>query len=182
LLDTLPRLLTILGCILAFIGCSRNAVTSDLRQRLQSPDPTVRDNAVSDLGVSERSDAVELLIVALDDPDYKVRSDAAEALGRRKARSATDKLIQLLGDNHMVVRAYAAQALGNIGEEKATGPLIKLLGDTMANEPKDGYSTEEWGEDADAAVAALNTITGTNFGFDAAKWSAWEAEKKSGRH
>jgi hypothetical protein len=176
--NRLPPLLTILGCILAFIGCSRNMVTSDLRQRLHSSDPTVRDNAVSDLGISERSDAVELLIVALDDPDYKVRSDAAEALGRRKARSATDKLIHLLDDKNMVVRAYAAEALGNIGEEKATGPLIKLLGDTLAKKPKSDISTEGWGEDADADVSALIKITGTNFAYDVVKWNVWEAEKK----
>jgi hypothetical protein len=106
-------------------------------------------------------------------------SDAAEGLGRRKAKSATDKLIHLLGDNNMVVRAYAAEALGNIGEEKAAGPLIKLLGDTMAKKPKGPIITEEWGEDADTAVAALIKITCTNFAYDAVMWNTWEAEKKS---
>jgi HEAT repeat protein len=175
-------LLPILACILAVIGCSKDMVNSDFRQRLDSFDPDVRYHAVSQLSFSKRSGAVELLVVALSDPDARVRSVAADALGRRKARSATDKLIYLLGDNDMVVRGTAAEALGNIGESKATVPLIKLLGDTLAKRPKGPYSTEDWGEDAESAVSALIRITGTNFGFDVIKWNAWEAERKASQN
>jgi hypothetical protein len=71
-----------------------------------------------------------------------------------------DGLIGRLTSHRAILRQRAARLLGQSGNQRAIEPLIDLLGDE--NE-----------QVQDAAVEALKTLTGKDFGLDAQQWRQW---------
>jgi HEAT repeat protein len=107
-------------------------------------------------------EAVPALVEALSDEGVDVRRKAARTLGEIGPESveAVPALIHVLADEDEDVRLWAAYALGRIGPEafEAVPSLIEALGDEYA--------------DLEAA-AALESITGRDFGEDAEAWQQW---------
>ena len=112
---------------------------------------------------------IPALIEALDDKYSLTREAAAEALGQIGpiTPEIIPELVGALGDSEAIVREAAAQALGQIGTEalEAVPALINALGDEWLRVPK-------------AAIAALEAVTGQDFGYDAAAWQAWWEEQQ----
>ncbi|MFN7353107.1 MAG: HEAT repeat domain-containing protein, partial [Burkholderiales bacterium] len=74
------------------------SATSDLRERLQDPDPEVRRVAVMELPYSDDDDYIELSITALGDADARVRADAAKALEGVEEAGVVSALVPMLKD------------------------------------------------------------------------------------
>jgi HEAT repeat protein len=126
----------------------------------------VRWEAAAALGRLGDARAVEPLSAALGDEDWSVRQSAAAALGRLGG-AAVEPLIAALGDNYWSVRGKAAEALGRLEDARAVEPLINALGDE--NRFVRGKT-----------AVALRTLTGQNFGRDAARWQRWWREQQRG--
>lgn len=132
--------------------------------------------------------AIEVLSLGLNysDPanprfDYEVRKAAAKVLGRighidavpallarlrqeGPVRSGRDGLIAWTLDGHaLVVRTAIINALADIGDSAAILPIVEEL----ENQAK--FDTQ------DAAVRALQKLTGQNFGNNVARWKTWAA-------
>ncbi len=97
------------------------------RQRLASPEPEERRDAVTRLGSIGRSDASRVALSALSDPAAIVRATAAQAVLSLPSDQSAEALIPLLGDADEFVRREVAYALGKTKSRSATNPLIKLL-------------------------------------------------------
>jgi HEAT repeat protein len=158
---------------------------------LKEPLAVLREEGASALEALGDVRAVEPLLSALKDQDPKVRRASASALGKMKdARAvsplsrvlgeraedrdvrraaleslselgATEGLIAALQDRDEIIRHWAAIRLGWAKEVRAIEPLIGVLGER-------GYADLR-----SAAVAALQRITGQNFGQDHQAWMAW---------
>jgi len=91
--------------------------------------PSLRKNAVEELGALGDAQAVEPLIKALKDQDSEVRSRAAEALGQLDDARSVGPLIDALRDVDSRVRWAAVVELGELGGERAVEALVMALGD-----------------------------------------------------
>jgi len=123
--------------------------------------------------------AVPALIGMLDDPtgagDLTPRAAAASALARIGDPAAVAPLIAHLETGDLNFRQAAAAALGQLSDPRAIPPLIDYL------EHIAGYqfrmTGESWQPDFKPVrpipVQALKTLTGQDFGEDAAKWRQW---------
>lgn len=107
--------------------------------------------------------AVGPLAAALDHEDPDTRASAAGALGEA-GFAVAEKLTRALGAPEPWVRLHAAGALGRLCEPRAIEPLVTLL-------EKDDLAYVR-----EAAANALRTVTGRDFGKDAAKWRSWMQE------
>ncbi|MCJ7444788.1 MAG: HEAT repeat domain-containing protein [Methanotrichaceae archaeon] len=110
-----------------------------LIQALKDPDPNVRLNAVvsiEDIVLSEDTEFVDPLIVALNDTNPDIRMYAASALGKLKDSKAAYPLSQSIKDPVPSVRISAGLALAAIGKTGlgfVEDPLIELLKDKDPN-------------------------------------------------
>ncbi|MHB9025985.1 MAG: HEAT repeat domain-containing protein [Armatimonadota bacterium] len=107
---------------------------------------------------------VDALLQALAKGDQQMREAAATALGAQGDVRAVPELLRAVQEDTTRVRVKAMQALGALKAKEAIDPLIAVL-----QEP--GMRVKV------AAVEALKTITGQNFGEDAARWKAWRLDK-----
>jgi hypothetical protein len=151
---------------LGAIGAQARDAVPFIIEALADEDFRVRSEAAWALGEIGQPEAVPALIQALGDIFYAVRANAAEALGKINppAAEAAPGLVQLLADERWEVREKAAQALGAIGDRSAVPGLIQALGD------------EEWFI-RKVVAEALQSITGQDFGEDAALWTQWWSEQ-----
>jgi HEAT repeat protein len=106
----------------------------------------VEENKVRRLGArilagSDRAEAVEALIRALNDDDDLLRREAAEAVGSIASRSrnhaglmdAVGTLITQLAIGDRDLRIACAGALGHLGNQAAVIPLLDAMNDSEAN-------------------------------------------------
>lgn len=147
----------------------------------------------------------EVLVAALADNDYDVQSAAAAALAKMGLQ-AVPALIQVVRYDLLEdVRIAAANVLGDIGPEAkgAVPALIQAIGDDEDSGVRfaAAYALGRMGSEAKEAVPALiqaldrekvqsvraadaralKTITGQDFGEDAARWQQWlQAENSVG--
>jgi len=135
-----------------------------LVEAINDTDSWVRHNAITALGKIGDSQALPALVKALHHSDSYTRYVAAEALGKLgpKAAPAIPDLIETINDEFSQAGWAAVTSLGQIGPEadEAIPVLIKLL------------EGEDWSYKHYAA-SALKSITGQNFGEDAAAWQKW---------
>jgi hypothetical protein len=132
-------------------------------QALEHEEVEVRLAIISELyELRPKESAVSILIEALEDPDRRVRSQAASLIGRMgsKTDAAVPALSQGLGDKDQLVQSSAALALEEIGPEAldAVPALIEALSEYRIRK---------------TVVRALSSITGQDFGEDAAAWQQW---------
>lgn len=116
------------------------------------------------------SPQVAALVDQLLHGDEATRRAAAEQLARMgpQAAAAMPALIQALSDPNQDVRALVAQALRAFGPQAsgAVPALIQALATSSGS--------------ADEAIAAtLRTITGQDFGLDAARWQQWWQQQQA---
>ncbi|MHC4597908.1 MAG: HEAT repeat domain-containing protein [Planctomycetota bacterium] len=108
---------------------------------------------------------VKELLQGLKDERAPVRCTAAYELGKIGSEVAVEHLVALLEDDYISVRICAAEALGHICDKRAIRPLIEVVGN-------EGLGI------TDAAVTALQKITGQTFG-NPGKWEVWFETMKS---
>ena len=116
-------------------------------------------------GQSGNADALDNLIGDLSDKSWQIRWYAVTGLGDSKDRRAVEPLIATLkNDENTYVRATTAWALGEINDDRAVAALIAALDDESHGVKKN-------------ALLALKTMTGRDFGPDAAAWREWWAKQ-----
>jgi HEAT repeat protein len=158
------------------------AVREQLLTNLRHENVLFRLNTMELLARMKARWAVPALIDMLDDPagnsNMNPREVAAGALARIGDPAAVEPLIARLDTGDLPSRqAAAAAALGQLGDPRAIPPLIAYL------EHIAGYQFSMTGESwqpyfklvRPVPVEALKSITGQNFGEDAAKWREWWA-------
>ncbi|MEI7833173.1 MAG: HEAT repeat domain-containing protein, partial [bacterium] len=156
--------------ILALGNLDNKTVTALLLTTLTNEDKYSRINSALALGKVGDFRAIEPLYAVLkrDYPDFQspnakgeypsVRGAAAEALGMQKVDKAYPLIVAMLHNpDYTYVRVSAANALASLGNKDAIPELIAALDDPYSNVRH-------------AAVAALKTLTGDDFGEDQAAW------------
>ncbi|MFN5801394.1 MAG: HEAT repeat domain-containing protein, partial [Burkholderiales bacterium] len=106
------------------------SATSDLRERLQDPDPEVRRVAVMELPYSDDDDYIELSIAALGDADAGVRADAAKALEGVEEAGVVSALVPMLKDQDAHVRQAVADTLAELKESCWGSLLLPMVTDS----------------------------------------------------
>ena len=101
---------------------------------VKDPDETTRVNSVGSLAsLTDSSEAVNALALALSDPSAPVRARAARSLRHHRLspefQSVVPFLVQALGDPDAEVREQAAGALEYVRSPEALVPLVGLLED-----------------------------------------------------
>jgi HEAT repeat protein len=123
----------------SLVRLDRTRFVDVFTQRLQDPDPFVRQHAASALGMAADSRAVPALLVAVDYASHlDIASShrgiavgaAAEALGHFREEEVVQSLLDLLqkhggGDGTQ----DAAIALGRIGDKRAVEPVLRIFDD-----------------------------------------------------
>jgi HEAT repeat protein len=100
-----------------------------LIERLQSPDPELRQAAAGVLGVIADRRALPALVARLADPDANVRAAAADALGRTGGPEAIAALQAAVDSDDASLRAAALQALANLRQAPTLPQLRRLVED-----------------------------------------------------
>ena len=114
---------------------------------------------------------ISALVQALVEGNEQERRAAVEqliAMGP-EAAEAIPALTQALSNQDQAVRQIVAEVLGIVGPQATTQAipaLIQALGDSSESVRL-------------TAAEALSTITGQNFGLDAALWQQWWAEQQA---
>jgi len=145
-------------------------------------------------------DAVKALaICAIEDDDEEVRLLCLDHLKKEKRPEVVAYFIRMLGDKDNVIVNRAAVALAHMKDKSATGPLIEALVTQHKYKVTSGKPGEigigfgpgssglsvgsrtriVWITKKNQAVLdALVSLTGgVNFGFDAAAWRRWYAQR-----
>jgi len=136
------------------------------RLLITDEDATVRAAVVRALGLHGSVEDVDLLAPRLDDEAEAVRWEAGQALQKIHNPAALPQLTRHTIAQHETsvdVRIACARALGQYAEPRVVDALIGAL-----NDPDFGV--------VHAARGSLRTLTGQDFGHDAAKWLAWSKE------
>ena len=182
---------------LAGMGAEGSGAIPTLIEMLKDVDPTARSSAARALGQfgPAAKGAVPDLIALVNDADYGVSSAAIAALGEIGDAQAMPVLIQLLNEGNEPTRAAAAEAIGKMGPAAAAAvpDLAKAINDKDYNVSWNALSALDGiGPDAKEAVPALiarlesgeksldymvvnalESITGQEYGEDAAAWRRW---------
>ena len=111
-------------------GRSARMALPGVIDRLDDPDPDVREEAVRSLGRFGGSGGIQILSARLLDPLSTVRITAARALGAISHPDVSPALLWGLNDRSEEVREACASSLGRSGGWEAMGALrATLLGD-----------------------------------------------------
>jgi len=156
--------------ILALGNLNNRTVTALLLTTLADNEKYTRIDSALALGKVGDYRAIEPLYAILqrDYPDFEapkgkgeypsVRGAAAEALGMQQVDKAYPLIVAALHNpDYFYVRVSAANALASLGDKRAIPELISVLDDANSNVRH-------------AAVTALKTLTGDDFGEDQAAW------------
>ena len=123
-------LLSVVFICISVSGCNKSSTT--LIQEINNENPSVRAQAIKELGKRKERDAVKLLIRVLEsDPSSNVRESAAEALGQIGDPIGVESLTNSMHDADISVRRASIVALGEIGDPRATMKLIPSLEDEL---------------------------------------------------
>lgn len=136
------------------------------RLLITDQDATVRAAVVRALGLHGSVEDVELIAPRLEDEEEAVRWEAGQALQKIHNPAAVPQLTKhaiAANESSVDVRIACARALGQYATPHAIDTLIGALNDS-------DYGVVH------AAQGSLVTLTGHNFGNDAAKWLAWSKE------
>jgi WD40 repeat protein len=130
-----PSLMPTLLARLGLTGSEQAPVTSlaGLKTALNSPEWTVRIDAVQKLEHVKDPDAFRLLLTALHDEDGSVRACAIRVLGTRNdplKYFALEQLETALHDSEWHVRETAIYALAELGDQTSLFVLRDVLNDT----------------------------------------------------
>jgi hypothetical protein len=136
---------------------------------LDHPDPETRIAATERLAADVPEAAVPPLVAALASPDNPRVNRAAEALGRLGVASAVPPLIAALETQHMTT-------VGSGPGEGATSATFTPQGGGLSM--GGGRKRVKAMLKNDGVLAALVTLTGVNFEWDAPAWRAWLANQK----
>ena len=122
------------------------------------PDPLVRRAIQEEVGEIDIPLAQDMLLAGLNDTDSDVRMVCCRILGNRATESTIGPLRQVVQqDDDIDVRLAAVHALGNIRSSRSVQALAIALAD---RDPAMQY----------AAVEAMKTASGQDFGNDVRKW------------
>jgi hypothetical protein len=166
----------------------------------KEPDTATRVATVYALGALNDQAAIPPLRKALKDPEIEVVHAALEGLNQIKAPGTAAALIEGLADSNETIRANSASALSSFTEPEAARALLEALhkdpspkvrlsalgalpnaGGFSAFAPilallKDPRTATEM---KNKAATSLQSLTGQDFGQDAAKWARWWEQNKS---
>jgi len=167
--DADPQTRAVAARALGAFGPSAAEAVPALIEAIIDSDPDVRYGVIDALGEMSDSRAVPALITALHHSDSLTRYVAAQALEKMgpKAAPAIPDLIDAIDDEDFKVGWAAVDALGGIGPaaDEAIPVLIELL------------ENETWSSTYIRPARALESITGRDFGEDAAAWRQWLASQ-----
>jgi len=104
---------------------SPRQVLSAVKGLMESPEETVRSQAVSILGSLRDPEVDDLLAMALKDVAADVRGAAIRACEGRESERQWEALLLALTDEESEVRRLAVEVIGNSGREEA-GTALKL--------------------------------------------------------
>jgi hypothetical protein len=163
--------------------------------------PPVKAQAARALGLLRDAEAVAPLLLLLKEPDPRVKSEAMEALGAIADPRGVLPLSVFLRDEDWRLRATAARALGAIRDPRALAPLLRAIeGDPTAIVVESAAAAlalldrpeaipavlarlESAGTDdmrlSDVLARALRSLSGRDFGTEAAAWRAWWEDAKT---
>ncbi len=133
----------------------RSTLPEDLTRWAQDTDPDVAGSGISVLAIQPDTTHAELLVRALDrHPNPAVRAAAAAGLGRLGEAADTGILTTALSDGSRQVQDAAAAALAELGRKDAVPSLLLAL---------------EAGIVGDGVIEAIRRLTGSDFGWPAAR-------------
>ncbi|HEU5182743.1 MAG TPA: HEAT repeat domain-containing protein [Candidatus Polarisedimenticolia bacterium] len=166
----------------------------------KEPDTATRVATVYALGALQDKAAVPALHKALRDPEMDVVRAALEGLTQIRTPGIAGMLIEGLADQNETIRANSATALSSFGEPDAAKALLDALhkdpspkvrlsavgalpnaAGYAAFNPilsllKDPHAPPEM---KDQAATSLQSLTGQDFGQDAARWAKWWEQNKT---
>ncbi len=108
-------------------GRSASLARSGVHERLDDPDPSVREEAARTLGRLGDAGDVSILADRLNDPLSTVRVAAAQALGEIGHSAAVPSLLDGLADASEEIREACAAALGRVDDPRAAEVLLSLV-------------------------------------------------------
>jgi hypothetical protein len=117
---------------------------------------------------------VEQLMATLAHGGAEERMHAAHRLGKMKSKEAVPALICALNDRSQSVRGWSAWALGEIGDEAAIDPLIIAMETCIPLLAEDHFLEQT--RCLDEFDAALEKLSGHDFGLDTERWRKWKAD------
>jgi hypothetical protein len=100
-----------------------------LQKSLTDPDPIVRAEAAYALGDAKVTDALPVLLMAIDDESPRVRQAAIDALGEIGDTRATSRLVRALRDERADVRFQAILSLSRVSDEHARESVFEMAHD-----------------------------------------------------
>ena len=160
---------TRVGTLYALGALHDPAAVPTLRLGLKDKDLRVVKAAVEGLAQIPVPDVARSLLEVLSDPSEDVRANSAAALGGFHDSGVSAALLQAVQkDPATRVRLAALSALPNAGGFPTFGPILSLLKD-----PKSSVELKE------KAATALQSLTGQDFGGDAARWAGWWEKNKA---
>ncbi len=187
----LVLMLLLIPCVVRAAG--NDFGVSDAVKDLESPNPQVREAAVSKL-VKLKILALDPTIGALTNSHPEVRMAAADVLGQVGDPYALPPLLAAMDDPEQGVRGHAATALGNFKDARVVHALLRASGFNekvlsvrlRAMEALAGtgdplavvFFVRIMKDDPDPdvqtlAAEALSTMTGQSFGRNATDWMRW---------
>ena len=142
---------------------------------LTDPDPSIRAVCARGLGNNAGPEYAPALARAMREDDVvEVREEAARALQRihstevvrplvDASREPDPRLVGRPSEPEAAVRVEAVVALGQYEDPYVVEVLIDALDDSSLVVNR-------------AAIQSLKTLTGQDFGYDAAQWTRWQRE------
>jgi HEAT repeat protein len=117
----------------------------------------VRQTLLQLIADTRHSEAIDILLPAINDPDENIRWQALRLVGQLGNSKAVEHLIWLLGHSDMVAEITAIRSLGELRDPRVVRPFLQLLVD---HELYGRYHRRY-----EAITAALQMIAGVPNGF-----------------
>lgn len=164
-----PDVAARVGTVFALGALHDPAAAETLKKALKDDDLKVVQAAVEGLTMISDPDIAKRLLEGLTDPREEIRANCASALSGYQDPGVKDALLHsVLKDSSMKVRMAALDSLPSAGGFPAFPTILAIL--------KDPHTPTELREES---AKALQSLTGQDFGQDAARWSAWWEKNKA---